>query len=144
MSAVDACAADDRGLVFLMRGWTALGASSRSWRSLDEEVRTASYSSFFLLTAYESPEQRAESGSRALPRRGGSGEGLGRSRGTCALVAVAGRGGEELFPHLCHTVEGLFTSRAESICSTAEQLRWLRRAPHGHCDGGPWRHFGAA
>jgi hypothetical protein len=38
-------------VVVLMRGWTALEASARSWRSLDEEVRTASYSSFSLLTA---------------------------------------------------------------------------------------------
>jgi hypothetical protein len=37
-------------------------ASSRSWRSLDEEVRTASSSSFSLLTAEESQEQRVESG----------------------------------------------------------------------------------
>jgi hypothetical protein len=73
------------------RGWTAVGASSRSWRSLDEEVRTASYSSFFLLTVQESPEQRAESGSRALPRRSGPGEGLGHSRGTCALVSTLPR-----------------------------------------------------
>jgi hypothetical protein len=34
----------------LVKGWTAVGTSSRSWRSLDEEV-TASYSSFSLLTA---------------------------------------------------------------------------------------------
>jgi hypothetical protein len=84
-------------VVVLMRGWTALEASARSWRSLDEEVRTASFLPFFLLTVQESPQQRAESGSRALPRRGGPGDGLGRSGGTCALVAVAGRGGEELF-----------------------------------------------
>jgi hypothetical protein len=37
--------------VRLVKGWTTVGSSSRSWRSLDEEVRNASYSSFFLLTA---------------------------------------------------------------------------------------------
>jgi hypothetical protein len=44
-----------------------------------------------------SPQQRAESGERFQRARGGPGEGVGRSRGVGALVAVAGRGGEELF-----------------------------------------------
>jgi hypothetical protein len=50
----------------------------------------------FPVDSSESPEQRAESGPRALPRRDGHDDGLGRSRDTCALVAVAGRGGEKL------------------------------------------------
>ena len=47
--------------------------------------------------AYVSPQQRAESGERFQRARGGPGDGLGRSSGTCALVAVAGRRKEELF-----------------------------------------------
>jgi hypothetical protein len=48
-----------------------------------------------------SPQQRAESGERSHISRGGPGEGLGCSSGTCALVTVAGRGGEELFSPFC-------------------------------------------
>jgi hypothetical protein len=48
----------------LVMGLIVAEALSRSWRSLDEEVRTASSSSFFLLTAQESPEQRVKSGER--------------------------------------------------------------------------------
>jgi hypothetical protein len=101
----------------LARGWTAVGTSSRSWRSLDEEVRNASSSTFSLLTALESPEQRAESGSRALPRRGGPGEGPVRSWDMCALVAVAGRGGEEPPPPFVDS----FT-RSRTRCPTPSVL----------------------
>ena len=50
-----------------------------------------------LLTAQVSPEQRAPSRKLFQRARGGHGDGLGRSEGTWALVAIAGRGREELF-----------------------------------------------
>ena len=67
--------------------------------------RTSSFLTFFLLAAQASPQQRAESGERSQSSLGGPGEGLGRSRGVGALVAVAGRGGEELFPPFCRVAD---------------------------------------
>jgi hypothetical protein len=51
-------------IVLAGRGWAALGAPARSWRSLDEEVRTASFSLFFILADQVSLERRAKSGER--------------------------------------------------------------------------------
>jgi hypothetical protein len=49
------------------------------------------------LTAQVSPELRAESGERFECARGGLGEGLDRCGGIIAVVAVAGRRGEDCF-----------------------------------------------
>jgi hypothetical protein len=49
------------------------------------------------LTAQVLPELRAESGERFECARGGLGEGLDRCAGIIAVVAVAGRGGEDCF-----------------------------------------------
>jgi hypothetical protein len=43
-----------------VRGWTALSAPARSWRSLDEVERTSSFLLCFLLTAQVPPQRRAE------------------------------------------------------------------------------------
>ena len=51
-------------VVVLVRGWAALGAPARSWRSLDEVERTSSFSPCFLLTDQVSLERRAKSGER--------------------------------------------------------------------------------
>jgi hypothetical protein len=85
--------------------------------------RTSSFLTFFLLTAQVSPQQRAESGERSQSSLGGPGEGLGRSRGVGALVAVAGRGGEELFPPFVETQsESESFNRSRTICTTPSVL----------------------
>jgi hypothetical protein len=65
--------------------------------------------------------------SRALPQRGGPVDDMGRSGGTCALVAVAGRGKEEIFPP--------FVTRSRGFLLRGQRGAVLRRNNCAGCEG---------
>jgi hypothetical protein len=74
------------------------------------------------LTAQVSPELRAESGERFECARGGLVEGLDRCGGVIAVVAVAGRGGEDCFLFI------VFPADCSGVAGAARRERF-QRAP---------------
>jgi hypothetical protein len=90
-------ASGSSALVAVLVVSTALEAPARSWRSLGEEVRTASFSPFPLDSSRSRWSSVLLYGKRFEGTHGCPGEGLVRFVGICELRLVAGRGRENFF-----------------------------------------------